>query len=214
MAGWMSSRTIVAAAAVSLTVLVPAGGAGAEGPELPGMCNGVRNAPLMVLNAHANGSPKYILNLETDSSGAATGVMVVGKGADRLRIDQFCRFWQHLPGMEPGGGGHAPGGGHDPGDGHVPGDEAEGATMAHAVGLGTLPDGTRVLVRTDVRGNDEGKFFRVRYRPMGQHGGEDGHEADAAAEGDSGNTHEDEAWTMIPSEGWASLKMLKLRPAQ
>ena len=213
MVGWMSSRTIVAAAAVSLTVLVPAGGAGAEGPELPGMCNGVRNAPLMVLTAHANGSPKFVLNLETDSSGAASGVMVVGKGADRLRIDQFCRFWQHLPGMEPGGGGHEPGEGHDPGDGHVPGDEAEEATIAHAVGIGALGDGTRVLVRTDVRGNEEGNFFRVRFRAMGQHGGEDDHDA-AAAEGDAGDTHEDEAWTMIPAEGWASLKMLKLRPAQ
>jgi hypothetical protein len=171
----------------------------------------------MVLNAHANGRPKdipkYILNLETDSSGAATGVMVVGKAAERLYVDQFCRFWQHLPGMEPGGGGHEPGEGHDPGAGHVPGDEAEGATMAHAVGIGTLRDGTRVLVRTDVRGTEEGTFFRVRYRAMGQHGGEEGHEV-TAAEGEDGETHKDEAWTMVPVEGWAPLDMLKLRPAE
>lgn len=196
---------VAAAAAVSI---VASGAAGAAGPELPGMCNGVRNAPSMVLNAHANGGSsvagKYILNLETDASGAAEGVLIVGTGAKRLYVDQICRFWQHLPGMEPGGGGH------DSSDGHVPGEEAEGATIAHAVGIGSLRDGTRVLVRTDVRGTEEGTFFRVRYRQMGQHGGEEGH--DAAAE--DGQTHEEESWTMIPVEGWAPLTMLKLRPAQ
>jgi hypothetical protein len=209
------ARVWAVAAAAGL-VIVPSGAAGAEGSTLPGMCNGVRNAPSMVLNAHASGGSstagKYILNLETDPSGAAEGVLIVGTGATRVYVDQICRFWQHLPGMEPGGGGHESGEGgmgHDSSDGHVPGEEAEGATIAHAVGIGSLQDGTRVLVRTDVRDTEEGTFFRVRYREMGQHGGEEGHDA----AGEAGETHEEESWTMIPVEGWAPLTLMKLRPA-
>jgi hypothetical protein len=208
-----------AVAAAAGVLIVPSAAARAEGPTMPGMCNGVRNAPSMVLNAHANGrssaAGKYILNLETDPEGIAEGALIVGTGVARVQVDQICRFWQHLPGMQPGGGGHETGEGgmdHDSAEGHVPGEEAEGATIAHAVGIGSLRDGARVLVRTDVRGTEEGTFFRVRYREMGQHGGEEGH--DATAEGEPGQTHDDESWTRIPGEGWAPLKMLKLRPVE
>ena len=72
------------------------------------------------------------------------------------------------------------------------------------MGIGTLADGTRVLVRTDVRENEEGRFFRVRYRVMGQHGG-----STASAAVDEG--HDDESWTRVPAEGWAPLNRLNLR---
>jgi hypothetical protein len=176
------------AAAVSTTMLAAPAAVAAGDTGLPGMCSG-RSDPSMTLNAHARGSLKYILNLETDGSGAPTGVLILGRGADRVYVDDLCRFWEHLPGQDPEGNGE---------------DVDEGATTAHAVGLGSLTDGTRILVRTDVRENEEGAFFRVRYRVMGQH--EEASGAEGVEEG-----HDDEAWTRVPADGWATLDMLHLR---
>jgi hypothetical protein len=175
--------------AVGATVLsaVPAATASEE-TGLPGMCAG-RSDPMMRMNAHAGGTPKLVLNLGTDAAGAPTGVLVAGRGADRVQSVDLCRFWQHLPGQEPGHGGEV---------------VEEGATTAHAVGMGTLQDGTSVLVRADVRATEEDTVFRVRHRPLGAHDHEEGHEG-----GDDG--HDDDAWTMIPSEGWAPLDRLDLR---
>ena len=171
---------LVAAASTTLLAAPSAVAAGDGG--LPGMCSSGQPAPLTTLNAHANGTPKYLLNLETDAAGDPTGVLVVGRGADRLYVDDLCGFWQHQPGQVPG---------HD-------GEEVpEGATIVHAVGIGTLRDGTRVLARTDVRETDEGTSFRVRYRPMGQHG--------------EGEDEGEESWTRVPVEGWAPLDLLNLR---
>ena len=204
--------TITAAGAAGAVALGPCA-AGAQEHQMPGMCMG-RTDPLMVLNAHttgsrgSNGVPKFILNLETGPGREVTGVLIVGQGEDRVHVDQLCRFWQHMPGQEPGEG-HE-GGGHGDGMGEVP----EGATVAHAVGIGSLSDGVRVLVRADVRETDEGRTFRVRYRAMGQHG-EDGHAEDSPAqEPGADDGHDDEAWTRIPAEGWFPLDQLRLRPAE
>lgn len=191
----MSARTtrmfVVLAAAAGATLLAaPAAGAMEEPGGLPEMCTG-RSDPSTTLNAHANGTPKYVLNLETDAAGAPTGVLVLGRSADRLYVDDFCRFWQHVPGQEGGE--------------HGGGEEADEAiATAHAVGFGQLADGTRVLVRTDVRETDEGSFFRARYRPMGGHG-EEGGPAPAAMAEDEGE------WVTVPAEGWAPLDLLNLR---
>jgi hypothetical protein len=185
----LSSAALVGAA------LLAAPGAGAvEGPDLPGMCLG-RSDPGMTLTAHANGTPKYILNLETDATGDPTGVLILGRSKTRVYADDLCRFWQHMPGQEPGGG--------------MGEDAEEGATTAHAVGIGMLADGTRVLVRTDVRVNEEGMFFRARYRVMGQHGDES--VTAAADDGHDDGGHEDDSWTRIPTEGWAPLNQFNLR---
>jgi len=174
------TRLLVGLAAAASTTLLAASAAVASGdPGRPGMCTG-RSDPLVTLNAHANGATKYILNLETDADGDPAGVLVLGQGASRVYVDDLCRFWQHVPGQEPEGEGHA-----------VEGEVDEGATIAHAVGVGHLTDGTDVLVRSDVRETEEGRFFRVRYRATGQ--------------------HDDEAWTRVPVEGWAPLKQLNLR---
>lgn len=183
------------------TVAVMGGLIGAEGSKLPGMCNG-RSDANVVLNAHAQ-EPKYILNISTDAIGVPYGVLILEKGATRLYADLFCRVWQHLPGQPTGSEceGELP-----------PGTDSslEGAITAHAVGMGTLRDGTEVLVRTDVRETEEGKFFRVRYRTMGSHDGHDsGPVLPSAHEDDVGC--EDETWTRIPAEGWAPLKLLNLR---
>ena len=180
------------ATAASTTLLTAPVAVAAGETGLPEMCSG-RSDPSMTLNAHAYGDPKFVLNLETDPTGAPTGVLILGKGADRVYVDDLCRFWQHLPGQVPEGGGHE-------------GEEMdETATTAHAVGLGTLADGTRVLVRSDVRENDEGTFFRVRYRVMGMHGGEET-VSTTAEEG-----HDEESWVRIPLEGWAPLDLMNLR---
>jgi hypothetical protein len=176
------------AAAASTTLLAAPAAVAAGDNGLPGMCSG-RSDPSMTLNAHANTSMKFILNLETDAVGDPTGVLILGQGSSRVYVDDLCRFWQHIPGQVPDG------------EGHEGEDVDEGATTAHAVGIGTLTDGTAVLVRADVRETEEGRFFRVRYRVMGQHG-----ESEGADEG-----HEDEAWTTCPVEGWAPLKQLNLR---
>lgn len=182
------------------TALQPADVA-AEGPEIPGMCNG-RTDPNVVLTAHANGRsngvPKYILNLWTDSTGKPFGVLILGRGENRLIVEEWCRLWQHVPGQEPEGGS-----GQCEADDHEGEVEDEGATIAHAVGIGRLRDGTKVLVRTDVRGTEEGMFFRVRYREMGAH-----HEEVSTLAEDDGC--EDDSWTRVPLEGWAPLDQLRL----
>ena len=195
MSAGSTTRFLVGLTAAGATALLAAPAAVAAGESgLPGMCTG-RSDPFVTLNAHANGTPKFILNLETDATGHPDGVLILGQGASRVYVDDLCRFWQHVPGQVPEGGGHD-------GEGHEGEDVDEGATTAHAVGIGSLTDGTKVLVRTDVRENDEGRFFRVRYRVMGQHGGE-------TAAVDEG--HDDEMWTRVPVEGWAPLKQLNLR---
>lgn len=201
-------RTIIAALAAILSLVAgvmwlgPGSSASvalAEGQPLPGMCNG-QSDPNVALNAHANGSrqagvPKYILNLSTDELGDPTGTLIVGQGKDRLLVEEWCRLWLHQPDSQPPSGGQC-----EEDEGHEPG---EGAINAHAVGLG-WHHGERVLVRTDVRETDEGMFFRVRFRAMGEH---DEHEFSAAVE-DEGC--DDESWHRIPIEGWAPLAQLKV----
>lgn len=211
----MKTRFAALAAAIGLIAGVATLGlasvsssASAEEPGLPGMCEG-RSDANGVLIAHGNGKPsevpKYILNLYTDATGKPFGTLVLGQGEDRLQVDEWCRLWMHQPGDTPEGGGQCEG----DDDGHDP--DAEGAITGHAVGIG-WQNGQQVLVRTDVRSNEEeGMFFRVRYRAMEQHhDGEDGH-LDAAA-------HEEEedceggGWTRVPDEhGWAPLKQLMVR---
>lgn len=194
--------TLLAACGLAATSwLLGTSGIGAEGSQLPGMCKG-RSDPNVVLNAHAQ-NPKFILNVSTDPLGVPYGVLILEKGALRLYADLFCRLWQHLPGQPTGGEceGETP---------HATATEPEGATMVHVVGMGTLTDGTAVLVRADMRGTEEGKFFRVRYRVMGSHGGHENETIAPAAHDDDGGC-EDETWTRFPAEGWAPLKLLKAR---
>lgn len=193
------------AGVVTLGLASTSSSASAEGPELPGMCNG-RSDANVVLIAHANGKPsevpKYILNLYTDATGKPFGTLVLGQGKGRLEVTDWCRLWLHQPGTEPGGGGQCEGdAGHDPDQDMV---------NAHAVGIG-WQNGQKLLVRTDVRSNEEGMFFRVRYRAMEQHHeGDEGH-LDAAAHEDEGDC-EGGGWTRVPAEhGWAPLKQLKIR---
>jgi hypothetical protein len=165
--------------------------AAAEGDQLPGMCNG-RSDANVVVNALARGDTKYVLNALTDATGTPEGVLILGKDGTRFYVDQFCRVWQHLPGQEPGSGSGCSA------------DVPEGATIVHAVGLGQLDDGTRVLVRTDARETEEGKFFRVRYRAMG------GHEEELVALAEDDGCAGDD-WVSVPDEGWAPLNRLSVR---
>ena len=197
----------IAAAIVLVSSIAIAGfassgrSATAEEHALPGMCNG-RNDANTVLIAHANGTavevPKFILNLYTGPSGPPEGVLILGKGSTRLKVEEWCRLWQHRPGDEPGGGGQCEEGdeGHDP--------NAEGAQTAHAVGIGWTA-GVEVLVRVDVRSNEEGMFFRVRYRPLAHE-----HEEVAIAEHEDDGGCEGGEWTRVPVEGWAPLDQMKL----
>jgi hypothetical protein len=198
--GWIAS-------VASMGLLLPASTAHAQ-PELPGMCNGRSDANVSV-NAHANGRPngvpKYILNIATDEEGNPYGVLILGRGRDRLIVEDFCRLWQHLPGQPVGPCGR---------------EEDIGVTNVHAVGITMLPDGQEVLVRTDVRENDEGMFFRVRYRALEDHGeGEEGEEdgcedgEGGCGDGGGGGGHdgggcEDDGWTRVPPEGWHPLRQL------
>jgi|GEM_PF-2308251 len=203
----MNTKVAAMAAIVALVGLPAAfgwavqwGTVAAEGHQMPGMCNG-RSDANVVLNAHANGSraagvPKYILNLSSDDAGQPWGALIVGQGKDRLYIDDWCRFWMHRPGGEPGHGG----GQCEDGEAHDPNEE--GAINAHAVGTG-WHNGKQVLVRTDLRRSDEGVFFRVRYRDFGAHHGA------VAAEHDG--CEDDGGWTRIPADGWLPLSQLNVR---
>jgi hypothetical protein len=206
-------RRFLAALAGLLTgagFLLAAAPAVAEGPTLPGMCNG-RSDELVVVTAHAVGqqarsSAKFVLNLATDAVGHPSGVLVAGQGSSRLEVDEWCRLWQHIPGT--------------PTQGQCQGDP-EGAVIVHAVGVSSLRDGTRILVRVDARGTEDGEFYRLRYKPMGGgHEGEEGHTPGGGGEdghtpggGDEGGCGDDEGWTRVPAEGWAPLTLLKVRPA-
>jgi len=188
--------------AIPATLTGATGATAAEGSMLPGMCKG-RTDPQTVITAHAPETaevPKFILNVATDASTppVATGVLILDKDGERLYVDQICRVWRHLPGQSYGQCGA---------------DIPEGATTVHAVGIGTLRDGTRWLVRTDARRTEEGMFFRVRYKAMGA-----GHEEEGVAPA----AHEDGGcsgaeWIRVPAgdegehEGWAPLAQLKVQ---
>jgi hypothetical protein len=175
------------------------------------MCNGRSDAGIAV-NAQANGTSKYVLNIKTDGEGNPKGRLILGQGPDRVSVSDFCRMWAHLPGQPPGPCGR---------------EEDIGTTNVHAVGLGTL-DGEAILVRTDIRETDEGIFFRVRYRPLPDHGEDDENGGggcedeggDGCGEGGgAGGGHEDggcddESWTRIPAEGWLPLQQLNARGTQ
>lgn len=164
-------------------------------PALPGVCIG-RTDPSTTVVAVANGrgAPlKYVLSVSTDGTGAVTGTMILDQGAGRLLVTQWCRMWLHVPGTTGGGS-------------CADSDVRDDATTAHAVGQGTLANGQAVTVRTDVRGTDEGLFFRVRYRTPDEH-----HVTDVAVA-----EHEDECeggWVRIPAEGWYPLRHLHVGPA-
>lgn len=188
--------------ALGFTLVILAGaiavapGAASGESTTPGMCNGRSDANVRVL-AQARGSIPYRLNVATDSAGRPSGALDLWQGPARLRVTQWCRLWQHIPGQPPG----------EDGDEEIP----EGATIVHVVGTAKLPDGTPVLVRTDLRALADhdgslGPFgstqFRVRYRPLGGHD-----EPTASPAGED----EEEGWVRIPAEGWAPLNLFNLQ---
>jgi len=188
-------------AVVAVCGLIAANAISAEDSPLPGMCKGRSDANLVV-NIHAQ-DPKFILNLSTDTLGVPYGVLILEKGRERLYVDLFCRVWTHLPGQTTGE--------ECEGEPHpTQSSESHGSTVAHAVGMGALHDGTPVLVRADARETEGGKFFRVRYKTMQSHEGHGENLITPSAHEDH-NEDEDEGWTRIPAEGWAPLKLLKIR---
>jgi hypothetical protein len=200
MLGHLTATLLLAgAAATSASATIAA-----EAPDLPGMCNGRSDADV-VLTAHTVGadakrSRKLIVNLETDADGHPTGVLVSGSGTDRLEVVDWCRLWTHRPGDVPEGDGH---------DGDLPDDSA---TIVHAVGTMVADDGSRVLVRFDARGTEDGDVYRVRYRTMGAHDDipddatHDDGTHDDSSHGDDGH---ESAWTFIPAQRWAPLTQLR-----
>lgn len=160
--------------------------ASARAAALPEMCSG-RAAQNLLITARTNGVPgkvpEFTLEVWTDASGKATGLMILGSGGDRLEVTDWCRVWQHIVGQKEGG---------NCGEGYP-----AGAVTAHAVGLIKRPDGT-LLVRVDIRKLADGRMlFRVRYRSF------------TAEEGVSeGDSCEDGNWTRVPAEGWAPLDQM------
>lgn len=166
------------------------------GSSLPGMCNG-RKDPDTLVEARAGAAkadasqPGYTLNVRTDADGLPTGVIVLEQGGDRLYADELCRLWGHVPGESAG---QCPDAG-----------SAEGSTVVHVVGIGSFRDGAEVVVRADMRETKDGRFFRVRWRPI-----DNEHESEAPASpqaaGDCG-----EGWDRYPDEGWAPLDALDVQ---
>lgn len=197
------SRLRVLAAVVTAllgSVMMAAPATAAETPALPGMCAG-RTDPAVVVTAHAtgrpvSGAPKFVLNLATDEVGHPAGVLILGTGANRLIVTDWCRLWSHIPGQAPE-------------HGEDPSEPMEGATIVHAVGIGVLRDGMRVLVRTDLRATDEGNFYRLRYKPLGA--GEPGDAEPSTVE--PAEEGHDDGWTRFPAEGWSPLTIFKVRSA-
>lgn len=195
---WSARLALGFTLAVLAGAIAEAPGAASGESTTPGMCNGRSDANVRVL-AQARGAIPYRLSVATDSAGRPSGVLDLWQGPARLRVDQWCRLWQHIPGQPPG----------EDGDEEVP----EGATIVHLVGTAKLADGTPVLVRTDLRAlaNRDGSLgpygstqFRVRYRPMGGHD-----EPTATGAGED----EEEGWVRVPAEGWAPLNLFNIQVA-
>jgi hypothetical protein len=163
-------------------------------PGSTGMCHGRSDANL-VLTASNVGlevtSPGYEIEIETDAEGHPTGVLVSGRGADQLRVEEWCRLWAPRSSGEQSGERDA--------------SETE-TTMVHAVGFGELGDGTPVFVRTDLKSTEDGLNYRIRYRELQDRPetgrGDAAEVTPLAGEGDQGV---DEDWTQIPEEEWAAL---------
>ena len=202
--------------ATLLIVLLAASGSGCsvaaeEGPTLPGMCNGRTDADMLMI-ARASGGldgaqdATLVLEVRTDAERTPTGSISFEHDGIRLLVDDICRVWGHQPGQEAGTCSDA-----SPAQGAT---QPEGAAIAHAVGITTL-DGAEMVVRVDVQGTEEGRRFRVRWRPV-----ETSHDASAVPSaqdsggrgsggGEDGGCGGD--WQRYPADGWATLDELDVR---
>ena len=182
-----------------------------EGPTLPGMCN-CRTDADMLMTARASGGlddtqdATLVLEIRTDAERTPTGSISFEHDGFQLLVDDICRVWGHQSGQEAGTCSDA-----TPTEGAT---QPEGAAIAHAVGITTL-DGAEMVVRVDVQGTEEGRRFRVRWRPVetshdasetlgAQDSGERGHggSEDGGCGGD---------WQRYPADGWATLDELDVR---
>lgn len=197
-AGPASPPTVLTLLGV-LAIAMSAWGCSAEaepGSSLPGMCNGRKDPDTLVAARAgvATANPpqaSYTLNVRTDADGLPTGVIVLEQGNDRLYVDELCRLWGHVPGESAG---QCPDAG-----------SAEGSTTVHVVGIGSFRDGAEMVVRADMRQSQDGRFFRVRWRPI-----ETDHESGEAAPTQVAGECA-EGWDRYPGEGWAPLDTLEVQ---
>jgi hypothetical protein len=187
---------LLLAAALGLATSGAGCAAGAEeGPALPGMCSGRSDPDTSIVavasgSVPGSGSADYAVTIQTDAEGRPSGSIVFERGGVRLVASDLCRVWGHVPG-EPTG--QCPDAG-----------SAEGATVLHAVGIGSFTDGAEVVVRTDIRETKDGRYFRVRW------GARDTSREDAGATGQPSEAC-GEGWTRYPDGGWATLDTLTVQ---
>lgn len=175
----------VFALAVATTVFGSAGQLVAA--EHGGPCRG-ESQPNRRIEAHLVGAgsrtkPKIVLHIGSAANGAIEGKLVLGRGSERISLENWCRIW--------GAGGESD---HDHDSAGDDGTVHEG--MVHVLGTETRPDGTQRYIRVDI-GAEEGGRIRVMTRSIGHDtkmgGGSDGH-----------------GWQSLTGEGWLRLSRMRI----
>lgn len=123
-----------------------------------GPCEGA-SAPSHAIAAHVVGREaqrtiKVIAHFESDQNGQVMGELIVGQGAKRIEVTNWCRMW-------------------------VGGKNTEDSGVVHVLGTSVDALGRETYVQVDMRSSEGGRV-RVRTRAMSQH--DDDHHAVAAEE--------------------------------
>lgn len=149
---------ILAVAAALAATAVPPVSAATTGGPCRGESTANWRMDVLLVGRKSASDTKLIAHIQSAADGSASGELILGRGEQRMYVDSWCRLW------------------------------GEGDESVHAIGVRTLPDGARELVRIDVS-TDEGVKARVRTRPESH---ETGHE--------SGLDHA--GWRTVTGEEW------------
>jgi hypothetical protein len=154
----LSTWGILAAAAALAAAAVPPVSAATTGGPCRGQTTANWRMDVLLVGRQSVSRTKLVAHIQSAADGSVSGELILGRGDQRMYVDSWCRLW------------------------------GEGDENVHAIGVRTLPDGARELVRIDVS-TDEGVKARVRTRPELH---ESGHESGADHAG----------WQTVTGEGW------------
>ena len=141
-------RAFVSLCALSIAMMMATPTVHAESDESGGPCEGA-SAPSQKVQVHVVGKQsrqtmKVIGNFESDVDGKLIGGLIVGQGALKLEVTNWCRIWiGEKMSSEP-------------------------SSVTHILGIATQSDGQEIYVRVDMRA-DEGGKVRVRTRATAGH---------------------------------------------
>jgi hypothetical protein len=149
---------ILAVAAALAATAVPPVSAAHTGGPCRGESTANWRMDVLLVGRQSMTDTKLVVHLQSAADGSVSGELILGRGEQRMYVHSWCRLW------------------------------GEDDESVHAIGVRTLPDGARELVRIDVS-TGEGLRARVRTRPESH---ESGH----------GSVAEHAGWQTVTGEGW------------